>query len=192
MSRGGIGQRRSICVINNQIEPIYDIYSTGAKFNFSIFLGPGVPESCPTRSRHYNLGAVNLGPGNEVRIKEIKPQFDHLWVPCPICLTSSTSFDSIHQTDQLIKIVKRKSNLNEKVFEIKYSKIHTPDIARSGSGSGSSSGSSGSSSTGSSSGSSMGSSNHGPDGIIVQRFKQDYIFKGFGEMDENLGQIFSI
>ena len=28
-------------------------------------------------------------------------------------------------------------------------------------------------------------------GLIVQRFKEDYIFQGFGEIDPNIGQMFS-
>ena len=104
----------------------------------------------------------------KVHIKEIKSQFDLLWTPCPICIGSSPDdFES----NQPIRIVKRKSNLNKKVFEVKYSKIHMADIDQTGSSS------------------SLLSSGTG--GLIVQRFKEDYIFQGFGEIDPNIGQMFS-
>ena len=104
----------------------------------------------------------------KVHTKEIKPQFDTLWTPCPICISGSTNdFES----NQPIRIVKRKSNLNKKVFEVKYSKIHMADIDQTGSSS------------------SLSSSGTG--GLIVQRFKEDYIFQGFGEIDPNISDLFS-
>ncbi len=98
-------------------------------------------------------------------IKEIKSQFDHAWVPCPICISSLN--DDLGSTQQ-IRIVKRKSNLNKKVFEVKYSKIHVADIDQTGS-----------------------SLSSGAGGLIVKRFKEDYIFQGFGEVDPNIGEMFS-
>ena len=51
-----------------------------------------------------------------------------------------------------IRIVKQKSKLGEQIFEVKSSKIHMSDIDEIGFG-----------------------------GIIVQRYKENYIFKGFGK-----------
>ena len=85
---------------------------------------------------------------NKVHIKEIKPKFDQTWVPCPICIGNPN--DNLES--KATRIVKRKSELGDHIFEVKSSKIHMSDIDEIGFG-----------------------------GIIVQRYKENYVFKSFGK-----------